>query len=174
MTLIEKLDKGYTKGLLTKEQYDEWSVLVKNGNLREFWDKVEIARDKLKAEQDKLKAERDKLIEELKTFRVTSWGQTYDVRLITDSYRNNGNLYVGLICRIEEYDNEWWEPYADITVNVGKMEKNCGAIDTNNFPQATEFLEEYQLATFTGRYEFSGYCAYPIYEFDMDKVNRYI
>ena len=170
MTLIEKLDKGYADGLLTKEQYDEWSVLVKNGNLREFWDKVEIARDKLKAEQDQIIKE----LKELQTFKITSWGQTYDVRLRTDSYRNNGNLYVGLICRIEEDDSEWWEPYADITVNVGKMEKNCGAIDTNNFPQATEFLEENRLATFTGRYEFSGYCAYPVYEFDMDKINMYI
>lgn len=104
---------------------------------------------------------------------VTSWGRTYNVKPTTSTYRNNGNLYIGLLCEIKEDYGEWWEPYCDITVNIGKLEENCGAVDTNNFPQAEDFIHKYGFGEFTGRYVISGFCSYPIYKFDMDKVNTY-
>lgn len=106
-------------------------------------------------------------IKELQTFQVTSWGKTYDVRLKTSTYTNNGNLYVGLVCKIEEDGEEWWEPYCDLTVNIRKLkDKALACLDVNNFPEAEEFVTENKLATFTGDYEFSGFCVYPIYKFD--------
>lgn len=101
---------------------------------------------------------------------VSSWGQTYEVIIRTSTYTNNGNLYIGLMCKIVEDYGEWYEPYADITVNVRKLDENCGAVDVNNFPEVENFITDNGLGEFTGDYEFSGFCAYPVYRFNMDRI----
>lgn len=108
-------------------------------------------------------------------FKVTSiWGKTYDVSVRTSTYRNNGNLYVGLTCKVSEDGAEWHEPYADITVNIIKLEPGYAAIDTNNFPAAEQFITENGLAEFTGTYARSGFCSYPIYKFDTKKLEMLV
>lgn len=149
--------------------------------LKEKYSKM--SREELIAEKEKTlkeKAQIEKKIEEvraelreLRKFQVTSWGKTYDVWLRTSNYCNNGNLYVGLTCKIVEDGDEWYEPYADITVNIDKLEPDCAAIDTNNFPQAEEFITGNGFAEFTGNYAFSGYCVYPIYRFNMELLNTF-
>lgn len=97
--------------------------------------------------------------------KIKAWGSTYKVKPIIDNYRNNGNLYIGL--------NTECEPFADLTVNICELSENEAAIDTNNCPWAEQFIEDYSLGTPTGRYLRSGYCAYPVYKFDLDKVKQY-
>ncbi len=87
----------------------------------------------------------------------------HDIMVIVSSYCNNNNLYVGL----EDEDHELW----DMTVNLGqKLPPNQAYIDTNNFPEATVLINNHHLGKFTGRTKQSGFCKYPLYEFDMTRL----
>ena len=68
------------------------------------------------------------------------------VAVTVNTYNNGSNLYVGLLCLNERGIPE--DPYADLTVN----------------------LQENGLAFHTGTYGGSGYCIYPVYEFDRYKL----
>lgn len=100
-----------------------------------------------------------------KTMKLNAWGETYSLHTVIDAYRNNGNVYIGLVC-------EDGEPFADITTNIYFLTENCGAVDTNNFSEAEDLIKEYGLGKRVS-YANSGYCRYPVYEFDMDKVKEY-
>lgn len=90
-----------------------------------------------------------------------------------DRYRTYDNLYVGLIC-LEDTDNSYaGEPYGDLSVNIEPLPENCIAVDTNNLSGAEEFIKKYKLGTDTGYCAYSGYCQYPIYEMDMNKLKQY-
>ena len=43
-------------------------------------------------------------------------------------------------------------------------------VDTNNCPWAEEFIQENGLGEFTGIYGNSGFCTYPLYEFNLGKL----
>lgn len=43
-------------------------------------------------------------------------------------------------------------------------------MDTNNFPEAEEFIRIHELGTFTGTTAYSGFCEYPLYRFDLSKI----
>ena len=92
------------------------------------------------------------------------------VAVTVNTYNNGSNLYVGLLCLNERGIPE--DPYADLTVNLPEyeLEPYEAFIDTNNFPDAEQFLEENGLAFHTGTYGGSGYCIYPVYEFDRYKL----
>ena len=49
-------------------------------------------------------------------------------------------------------------------------EKNTAFVDMNNLPEAMEFISEYELGKATGAEAWSGYCRYPLVEFDMEQV----
>ena len=59
------------------------------------------------------------------------------------------------------------EQYCVLTVSFGEFigMKNCAYIDTNNCEFA-EQLREQGMATDTGFYKCSGFCQYPLWEFD--------
>ena len=66
-------------------------------------------------------------------------------------------------------------PIATLTVCLpfgGNLKENESYVDINNCPWAGKFIEQYELGEFTGRYGFSGYCTYPLYEFNMDKLQK--
>lgn len=112
----------------------------------------------------------------------TPYGQ-YDVRVARKSYASNGSLAVVL------YYDECGQflPFGSITVNIedgdnvrarydlwilAKEGKRfaCQYVDTNNFEYVVRFLEENKIAFFTGGFADSGYCSYPLYAFDLDKL----
>ena len=96
----------------------------------------------------------------MKTYHVKTFFGEYDVTIQKKNYRDNGNLALQL-----------WEPeegpFATLTVNLGKkLPANQAFVDTNNCPWGEEFIEENGLGKDTGKFGFSGYCVYPLYEFD--------
>lgn len=95
------------------------------------------------------------------------------VQLKVSAYANNNGLYVGLNSWDEEY--QFFEPYGDITVNLSslKVPDYCGYVDTNNMPNAEQFIKEHDLGVFTGLTKRSGYCEYPLYMFDRSKLEEY-
>ena len=73
------------------------------------------------------------------------------------------NLGIRLYCK----DSGTLEPYANLTVNFHEFigMKNYAYIDTNNCPFASEILKT-GIARDTGLTKQSGYCTYPLWEFD--------
>ena len=98
--------------------------------------------------------------------RVKTDFGTYEVTIRTSKYRTGDNLAIMLM----EADG----PFATITVNLPAYtltKKSCAFVDTNNCPWAPEFIKEYKLGTNTGFVGYSGYCEYPLYEFDLDRLS---
>ncbi len=91
------------------------------------------------------------------------------VRLEINSYMNNGRLYIGLT----EAEGEYPEPFADMTVNIdGPCPPYCGYVDINNCPELEEFIEKNGLGEFTDMVGHSGFCQYPLYMFNAEKLRE--
>lgn len=93
---------------------------------------------------------------------VTDFG-VYDVTVSTSTYSNNGNLAILLTSPTEG-------PFATLSVNLHKLPEGYAYVDTNNCPWAEEFINEYKLGEPTGGSARSGYCIYPLYKFDLSKL----
>ena len=105
----------------------------------------------------------------------TPWGNIEKVAFVVDQYAMKKRLFVGMYC----WDDVWkcWEPYVDITVNLPDdflISKTGAFIDTNNLSNICTFLIENGLAKPANNSAFSGFCCYPEYEFNMEKLNEYI
>ena len=107
----------------------------------------------------------------MKTFKLVSWGHEYEVSLNSQKYSQNGNLAITMDYLDDEFNA--WLPFANLTVNLGeKLPPNKAYVDTNNCPWAREFIVMYGLGKFTGKIGMSGWCEYPMYEFDMNKIEE--
>ncbi len=97
---------------------------------------------------------------------VECWGETYEVELETTSYADNGTLAIQMLSEKE--------PFAVITLNLNSplQDKTHAFLDTNNCPWAEAFVDKYGLTTFTGAYGESGFCTYPLYQFNLDALNK--
>ena len=91
-------------------------------------------------------------------------------------YSSNDTLAVQLI-KAEKP----WSVHATITVNLdgnpfgmdSRQDGRFAYVDTNNCPWAEQFLEENKIARRTGIFAPSGYCVYPLYEFNLDAIYEY-
>lgn len=101
------------------------------------------------------------------------YGEIYKVRLIRSTYDIYGNLAIMLESWDEEYKS--WEPFGTLTVNICQLpDKNLAAIDVNNCPFAEDFIETYQLGKLTHSRLTSGFCIYPVYSMDLEKLDEFI
>lgn len=97
---------------------------------------------------------------------------TYHVRIEVGHYDFDGSLCVDL------YDVDNDEPFTTLTVCVPDindepyaiMGEDTAFVDTNNNPEAEEFIKRYKLGTPLGIYASSGFCRYPAYKFDLKKL----
>lgn len=79
---------------------------------------------------------------------------------------------------IQLYDAVDDAPYATLTVclqdDLGLpyfcAGKSANFVDVNNNPGAEEFIAKYGLGKPAGRTARSGWCEYPLYEFDLKKL----
>lgn len=96
-------------------------------------------------------------------------GEICKVRPFVASYNSNGNLCLGLE-DIDEYGE--MSAFGYVTVNTAiTMPYLCAAIDTNNMGEGViNFLLENDFGEFTGRAVASGYCEFPIFQFNEDKL----
>lgn len=106
---------------------------------------------------------------ENQTFPLSFYGNEYAVSIVVNSYANNGNLAVGLVSQDEDGYNE---PFADVTVNIADLPPYHAALDTNNMSGIGSFVEKEGLARPTGNYLNSGFCHFPVYEFDKDALQK--
>ena len=64
------------------------------------------------------------------------------------------------------------EPFGRLSVNTGvDLPENWIAVDTNNLPDAVDFIEDNNLGKHTGYSIPSGFCVYPVYELNIEKFN---
>ena len=91
------------------------------------------------------------------------------LELEISSYMDNNRVYIGLV----EVDGEYPEPFADLTVNISApCPYYCGYVDINNCPELEGFIEKHGLGEFTGLMGNSGFCFYPLYLFDPEKLRK--
>ena len=86
-------------------------------------------------------------------YKVETEFGTYDVSIETSTYYYGGNLSISLI-------TEDGERLAMLTTNLA----------ANNCPWAEKFISDNKLGRPTGIKAASGYCVYPQYRFDMEKL----
>jgi len=99
----------------------------------------------------------------------TDFGNVELVELEVGACRNDGSLYVALTAVGDGYP----EPYGNVTVNLErKIPPYCAFVDTNNMPEAEDFLIDNRLASFTGLVQESGYCTYPLYRFNVERLRQ--
>ena len=101
----------------------------------------------------------------------TQWSGTLEVQMEINNYSNNNGMYIGILSRDD--DGEGFECYGDITVNLeNKAPDYCAYVDINNMPEMERFIVDNDLGEFTGITQKSGYCEYPLYLFNVDKLRE--
>lgn len=83
------------------------------------------------------------------------------------TYSLDGSLAVWL-------EDEHGEPLCKVTVNIDSpiANKFLAFVDTNNYPYIEGFLKETGLAMKTHVTGHSGFCEYPLYAFDIGKIEE--
>lgn len=102
---------------------------------------------------------------------IRGYGGIEEVVIERSLYRYGNRLMLNLI---GIYDGIR-EPFATLTVNLDTEEDisiDEAFVDVNNIPDACRFIECYELGVPTGRIARSGYCEYPLYKFDLDKIAK--
>lgn len=100
------------------------------------------------------------------------YGENHSITFELAIYAENGNLYVGML----SHDDGYIQPWSSLTVNLSvKCKPNRAFIDTNNNGnEIVAWLEQNGLGKATGNLMPSGWCVYPEFEFDMDKLMEHV
>ena len=99
----------------------------------------------------------------MKTYNITTPYATYNNCTLDFTSYYNKRLAIEINC-------EDGEPFATLTVNLPdepEPKANQAYVDTNNCPWAMDFIKENNLGRDTGAVGFSGYCVYPLVEFNV-------
>ena len=103
------------------------------------------------------------------TLELNTQFGTEQVQLTVNSYNNNRSLYVGLTTTEDGFP----EPFGNVTVNLTtSVPAYCAFVDTNNMPELEDFLVKNGIAEFTGLSQQSGFCQFPLYLFDAEKLRE--
>lgn len=93
------------------------------------------------------------------------------VAIRVSSYRNNGNLYVGL-CHKEGRD---WEDFGDVTINLPYqfLEPNEAFITGDFTKDMLHFIKEHKLGKVLNETGRSGYATYQKVAFDLARLAEF-
>ncbi len=107
----------------------------------------------------------------LKSYAIKGYfDEDYEVYPVIYRGKNSKRLEILLVLT----EDEW---FCDLTVNINqeqsaKNNKALAFVDTAKNPWAKQFIQHYGLGKPTGFFGISGYCTYPEYEFDLEKLNK--
>lgn len=102
---------------------------------------------------------------------ATSYGKTEKVTVELANYTENDNLYVGL--NFFNRDLGAMDFYGDVTVNITKLQPFMATIDTNNNAEKImAFLTKNGFGKPAGRSLPSGFCMYPVFGFNPEKLSQ--
>lgn len=110
----------------------------------------------------------------MKIYNINCYDKTYNVYAIRRHYPCDNSLAIELV------DSEDGQPFATLTTNLSDALEEVmdgtplppfvQAVDINNCPWAVEFIETNKLGFYCGVSITSGYCEYPLYIFDLEKL----
>ncbi len=108
-----------------------------------------------------------------KKLTINLWGKEYKLSLEISSYRNNNTLAIKAYEYDEEFECDF--PCSNITVNLphGFADDHTQYVDTNNWPGIDEFLIDAGIAEDTDIMGVSGFCIYPLMEFNLERLKEY-
>ena len=93
------------------------------------------------------------------------------VTIVVYRYTSNGCLYVGLNKRPDEHGDDY---FGSVTVNLpGSVPEHCAYVNTNNLSGILPFLKEYKLAKPLPVIGTRGFCAYPLFQFDIERLREF-
>lgn len=91
-----------------------------------------------------------------------------EVMALLDVTRDEA-MFIGLMCNEDGYE----EPFGDVTVNLSVAAPNyCGYLNVNDMPDIEKFITDNDIGEFTGFTQRSGFCEYPLYLFNVDKLRE--
>ena len=98
-----------------------------------------------------------------------------EVSIRVDKYMYNNTLAIHLICENEE---DKGCPYGSLTVNLPVSDKLASDtkafVDVNNMgKEIIAFIEDNKLGSYAGIVGSSGFCTYPLYEFDLNRLKQF-
>ena len=106
--------------------------------------------------------------------KYNSYGTIYELSFRKGHYLDNKTLAVQIMCK--EEDESYFEPFCMLTVNLPttkSLPDNRAYVDTNNCPSdLIQALEEQGVITKTLILAPSGFCVYPLYEFNQEWLNK--
>lgn len=105
-----------------------------------------------------------------------SYDTEYKIKLQITEYQD-GQFALNALCWDDELN--FWDNFGTITVNLNYTNndpapENCAYVDTNNMPDIEDWLKENKIAEYTGKKKVSGYCTYPLYKFDIQRIKSII
>ena len=108
----------------------------------------------------------------MNTFKLTTpWGGDHNCCLYKNQYLETGGLYIGMLCEDPDYG---WEPYADVTVNIGPLEDGLVAIkDYGENEGIMNSLHEIGLVTEIVDYRGCGLTLVPVCKIDLAVLEKY-
>lgn len=102
----------------------------------------------------------------MKTVTITNYNNIYkDCYFVLSHYINNNNLAISIKSKVEGR-------LGNLTVNIESVKNGYAVIDTNNCDFAENLIEKYGLGNQVNCIK-SGYCIYPIYKMDINKLLEY-
>lgn len=111
----------------------------------------------------------------MKIYTLNYYGTNYNIGLIKGNYVNNNKLAV--LMYITTKKGKVKEDFGDLTVNIDDSnimanENDTQFIDTNNLgKEIFHWLINNNIAKPTGLIGFSGYCAYPLFQFTQEALD---
>lgn len=101
----------------------------------------------------------------------SAYGGTETLSPYLNIYANNGNICLGF--RGLSKEDGFWGPFCIATVNTVSLAYLEGAIDVNdNGNRILDFLEANGFGQRTPYAVASGFCIYPIFQFNEDKLRQ--
>lgn len=86
--------------------------------------------------------------------------------ILQSRYYDEGNL------ALQAFDINHM-PFATITKNLSdRLHYDEAYVDVGNCLWALDLIDDYQLGTFTGEVKSRGYVTYPLYKFNLDKIEK--
>ena len=91
----------------------------------------------------------------------------------------NAKCYLRIDCyynyniAIQAMDISDCTPFATLTVNLSELKEPYAYLDTNNCPWVMDLFEKYNLGMWTWLTKWSGYCEYPLYELNLDRIRKF-
>lgn len=98
-------------------------------------------------------------------YTINYWQEKTKIRLFETKYSSNNTL---AIVALDEYGEEFCK--LSVNLNSPMQGDNLAFVDTNNLPWVEQFLQENDIAYPMFYSECSGWCNYPLYGFNKNKM----